>query len=60
VVVGSALVAEIERRAGDPDLPAALAARVRELAAPLHERGEEGLGGRLRALFGGGRAEARG
>jgi tryptophan synthase alpha chain len=60
VVVGSALVAEVEQRAGDQDLAAALTARVRELAAPLHERGEEGLGGRLRSLFRGGRAGARG
>ena len=60
VVVGSALVAEVERRAGDPDLPAAITARVRELAAPLHERAEERRGGRLRALFGGGRVEVRG
>jgi len=60
VVVGSALVAEVERRAGDPDLPAAIATRVRELAAPLHERAEERRGGRLRALFGGARVEVRG
>jgi tryptophan synthase alpha chain len=52
VVVGSALVAEVERRAGDPELPAALAARVRALAAPLHARAERRRG-RLRALVGG-------
>lgn len=51
VVVGSALVTEVERHAGDAGLPEILAARVRELAAPLHERPERG--GRLRALFGG-------
>lgn len=58
VVVGSALVAEVERHAGAPELPAIVARRVRELSAPLHRRPEEGLGGRLRSLFGG-RAEGR-
>jgi tryptophan synthase alpha chain len=39
VVVGSALVRLVGELGGDPELPAALEARVRELAAPLH-RGE--------------------
>ena len=37
VVVGSALVRLVEERAGDPDLPSAVEARVRELAAGLRE-----------------------
>ena len=36
VVVGSALVRLVEQMGEDPDLPAMLALRVRELAAPLH------------------------
>ncbi len=59
VVVGSALVAEVERHAGDPDLPAALARRVRELAAPLRERPAPRRG-RIWTLLGAGRAGARG
>jgi len=37
VVVGSALVRLVEERAGDPDLPSVVEARVRELAAGLRE-----------------------
>lgn len=40
VVVGSALVRLIEERGDDPDLPAALEMRVRELSAPLNRRAE--------------------
>ena len=36
VVVGSALVRLVEQMGEDPDLPAMLELRVRELAAPLH------------------------
>jgi tryptophan synthase alpha chain len=36
VVVGSALVRLVEQMGEDPDLPAMLEQRVRELAAPLH------------------------
>ncbi|HXO41308.1 MAG TPA: tryptophan synthase subunit alpha [Thermoanaerobaculia bacterium] len=36
VVVGSALVRLVEQMGEDPDLPATLERRVRELAAPLH------------------------
>ncbi len=36
VVVGSALVRLVEQMGEDPDLPAMLERRVRELAAPLH------------------------
>jgi hypothetical protein len=35
-VVGSALVRLVEQMGEDPDLPAMLELRVRELAAPLH------------------------
>ncbi len=38
VVVGSALVRLVAERSQDPDLPEALAARVRELAEPLRKR----------------------
>jgi tryptophan synthase alpha chain len=40
VVVGSALVRLVEEHGADPDLPAAIEARVRELAAPLRARSE--------------------
>ena len=40
VVVGSALVRLIEEHGSDPDLPALLEERVRELAAPLHRKAE--------------------
>lgn len=46
VVVGSALVRLVEEKKDDPDLPRALAARVRELSAPLHGKTS---GGRRRA-----------
>lgn len=45
VVVGSALVRVVEEAGSAPDLADRLAARARELAAPLHRRGE----GRRRA-----------
>jgi tryptophan synthase alpha chain len=38
VVVGSALVRLVEQMGDDPELPAMLEERVRELAAPLHRR----------------------
>jgi tryptophan synthase alpha chain len=41
VVVGSALVRLIEESAGDPDLPALLEEKVRELCAPLRRKGEK-------------------
>ncbi len=40
VVVGSALVRLIEERGSDPELPALLEGRVRDLAAPLRSRPE--------------------
>jgi tryptophan synthase alpha chain len=40
VVVGSALVRLIEEKGGDPELPALLEDRVRELSAPLRHRAE--------------------
>jgi tryptophan synthase alpha chain len=40
VVVGSALVRLIEEKGGDSGLPALLEGRVRELSAPLRQRGE--------------------
>ncbi|HEX2223496.1 MAG TPA: tryptophan synthase subunit alpha [Thermoanaerobaculia bacterium] len=40
VVVGSALVRLIEENGGDPNLPALLEERVRELSAPLQRRAE--------------------
>jgi len=40
VVVGSALVRLIEEKGGDPDLPALLEDRVRELSAPLRRPAE--------------------
>jgi len=40
VVVGSALVRLIEEQGGSPSLPAVLEGRVRELSAPLRQRGE--------------------
>jgi tryptophan synthase alpha chain len=40
IVVGSALVRMIEERAGDPELPALLEEKVRELSAPLRRRAE--------------------
>jgi len=40
VVVGSALVRMIEEHGGDPSLPSLLEGRVRELSAPLRQRGE--------------------
>lgn len=40
VVVGSALVRLIEENGNDPNLPALLEERVRELSAPLHRRAE--------------------
>jgi len=40
VVVGSALVRLIEERAADPELPALLEERVRQLCEPLRRRGE--------------------
>ena len=41
VVVGSALVRLVEQMGSDPALPEALEERVRELAVPLHARGEK-------------------
>ena len=40
VVVGSALVRLIEEKGSDPALPAILEGRIRELSAPLRQRGE--------------------
>jgi tryptophan synthase alpha chain len=40
VVVGSALVRLIEENAGSPGLPLMLEDRVRDLSAPLRQRGE--------------------
>jgi tryptophan synthase alpha chain len=40
VVVGSALVRLIEEKGADSGLPALLEGRVRELSAPLRQRGE--------------------
>ena len=46
VVVGSALVRLVEQMGDDPDLPAVLEERVRELSAPLHRPGGSALGRR--------------